>query len=548
MNIRLIFPIAMLIAFSGCAVKPISFENKPIDDSDTNCKEQYLDGACKALQLADGYRRGYLRRADSRSSIREIGGLMSIGAATGALYYGLEGREKYRDRVVRLTAATAGLLGAGQWALQPSTDLVYHEGAIAMSCAALLAYPVLIPKTAVNGMDDKLKTLEKRMDEVNRLLPTVFVADSADGEAAVVAATTALVAGHALAGQAGFQSSVLLAHVQLLNAEVQQLLTSNAPNFQSLQAILAQLPAAAKTAGSDNLKPPAGSGPATGSSGAPKASRLITPTSSSSALEILATAVRKLRETTGNINFRLARAATASASLGVLSKCKPKSSARFAVAPDALAQDVNKTLTLVITDKGGFPGANIVGDNVAAVKLSPIELGSRGDEFKLTLTAVSITTDATKRPTLALRSTSGLDGRNVVLNVTEVPVAPKAKSPEKTDEQRIAPTRSSSTLPDVPRTEYEQTLLTGDRVRRAHFILAVQCHLKDSYAPGRFSPDCVLGQDTRNAISAASGSSDLLRKEVVDAAVAALPDSSSATDSRCGLPIAQRCNAEVESP
>jgi hypothetical protein len=473
--------------------------------------------------------------------------LMTVGAATSALFYGLDGRSQYRDRVVRLTSLSAGLLGAGQWALQPSTDLIYHEGAIAMNCAALLAYPVLVPNAAINSIDTDLEDLGIQIDTVSVLQMRVLAADRADSTAALSDATTAREAGHALAARASTQPSVLLAHIKMLDAEVRQLLTSTAPNFQSLQAILAQLPAAAKTAGSDNLKPPAPA--STASSGPRDAKPAVQVFSSRSALDALAGAVAKLRTQTSKMKFRLARGATATGSLDVLAKCKPKSSTRFAVAPDALAQDVNKTLTLVITDKGGFPSANVVGDNVAAVKLSPIELGTRGDEFKLTVTGVSLTTAAdAKKPTLAIRSTSGLDGRNIVLNVTAL-AAPAAPS-KKTDETPLGSGASSGRLmlanPGAPLTEYERALLTGDQIRAQNTILAVQCHLRDRFRVGRFAPNCILGNDTREAIRDANGGADAyLRSELVDAARKNFADGKT---SRCDLPRAQRCNNKIETP
>lgn len=536
-NQPLLWLVALGVMLTGCAVQSIGSKGERLDG--VKIESDFGTDVTNALLLADGYRRGYLRRADIQGSAREIGGLVTIAGATTALYYGLNAKDKYRDRVIRIASLSAGALAAGQWALPPSEELIYIEGARAMTCAALVAIPQLLPKSVV---DEKLPGELSRLDDTLRntrnRIETVLPADRVMALAAIEEGEAVYAAAQQLAARAEIQARLLRERVLLIDTEVRNLLTSNAPNFQALNALVVGLAGSAKNFGSGLLAPkPTTTAPATSSSGKlPNAgNRAFEAVSSSSALEQLETARRALIDAIRPIAARIAIAGSRQADLSGISGCIPKAAVRFSIAPDAASMDISKTLTIVVTDKGGFPSANIVGDNADAVELDPIQLGSRDNEYRLVVTAKKVPGDS-KSPTLAIRSTNGLEGRDIKLMIKAATGAAPGTAKPTTDQVPLAtPSAGNKLWYSAPQTEFEAALLgSGDS---PEVILALQCYLKDSYPPGSFVPDCQLGANTRQAIANLRGQ-PLITKELRDAAVAALPDGPTA---RCALAVADRC-------
>lgn len=521
------------LLLTACAVKPIDPQGKAIPDQ-PGCTDS--SGVCEALKLADGYRRGYLKRADQIGSTREIGGLLTIGAATTALYYGLEARQQFRDRVHRLGSLSAGAYAAGMWVLPISKQEIYLEGAHAMTCFALAVHRDAIAPEELAQLQDATDQLRTALDGLRFLQQLESEEKQAELRPLLLDAETLLKAAESTIARSRQDGKIAKETVTKIDIEVRRLLLTHSPDFRALHNLIGGLTQSAAHFGAGRLAPTSSRSatetpvtaqgsdatetPSTGGKDAERSTKLLN-------------ARTKLLEESNKVANLLDRLRNLTLTEESLKHCLPKYAGGFSISPSVtvLTLRVQQPYQLVICDPVGRPQVNVVGEQSGAVELKTLEVGKHDDEYLLTLNPKTATTGA-GGPILSIRSAN----RSVSHDIPITVLAGGEKSPAAVTENAPKTTPKSA---KEPRSEYEKRLFSGSQARET--ILAVQCLVKDSYPANTFDPDCRMGPNTRAAIRKhRNDSKDEIDAQLRDEAYAALPD----LPDRCQLPKEQRCQPE----
>ena len=428
----LISSITLAIGIAGChGVKPISSKGTLIDDSDT-CSETSAAELCKPINLADGYRRGYLRRAGVISGTREAFGYSIIAASALALYYAaspqpmranatgtMVASPDYAQRVRRLGAFGAGLYAYGQWGSPKARDLVYIDGARAMSCAVLKASPAIPAIEKKSVIEAQLATLNSARREL--LLKLDSYTPTGDDAAQVQAI---LEESSNLADQASqllvditSAGPRLRARINLIDVAVRRRLVDESPTFESLVALTASQPGISRSLNSNLTVPLA----ATPSPAAPLGHSKKTAGkqfAEQNAMNAFIDSMRTLYKEITYLSSILTPLAGVRNAVDSVEECAVGGGANFTIAPSATnaTVELQKSYQVVVTDPVGHPSASIAGGQIAAVGLKAIELTGKDHEYRVTVTGLVVTTNATK-PILSIRSASGISGADISLTV-----------------------------------------------------------------------------------------------------------------------------------
>jgi len=468
----------ILMVLQGCAVVPLNSTGEKIASREA-CGElkPALNDLCAAIDLADGYRRGYLKRAGAITGIRENLGYAVIAASALALYYGATPQPTrtnvagatilspdYAQRVRRLGAFGAGLYAYGQWGSPKARDLVYIDGARAMSCAVLKAAPVIPAiklQTTVIGQRGKV------VDHFNALRHDLsggsFI--NADAARALLDDAQNLVDEAdryvADAASAGLQ---LRARIELIDIAVRRRLVDDSPTFESLVALSASLPGVARSIGA-SLAPPAKAA-ASGATASKSVDR--------STLDL-----GPLQQAMAALRASLESLARVQAAVDEVQECAVGDGAKFGIAPAATNASiaVGASYQVIVTDPVGHPSASIAGGQTSALELKATELTGKDYQYRISVLAKSATTDGSK-PILSIRSASGISGADISLSVT-AKAETVAKGPlKRTDECNGE----------------ELCAFDSGYIQAPEHVLAVQCLVGAK-------PDCVMGEKTRAQIT-----------------------------------------------
>lgn len=487
-------------------------KDKPVkantsDEAGKKTSDVRQNDLCEAINLADGYRRGYLRRAGQVSGTRDALGYSIIAASTLALYYGASPQPTrttaagavvsspdYAQRVRRLGAFAAGTYAYGQWGSPKARDLVYIDGARAMTCAVLKASPA-IPAIAKDGdINRQLLDVEgarKAVIEVLKL-PALTSEDIASAQpvleesANLIDQASQLLADIAIAGPA------LRARVQLIDVAVRRRLVDSSPTFESLVALTASLPGISRSLNA-SLAPPTAAkaagatASASGSAAEKKAARIREEKDRAAARELLRNAISGLSSVMVPLKAMLVPLAGIRSAIDSVEECSVGGGAQFSIAPAATnaTLEVDKTYQVVITDPVGHPRASITGGQADAVVLGAMELTGKDHEYRVVVTGDKPTTDATK-PILSIRSASGLSGADI--NLTVAGDAGAADEGEEDPEPPAQPRTDACDSADD--CDFDAAFIGSPKN-----VLALQCHIG---APA----DCIMGPTTRNQLTA----------------------------------------------
>ncbi len=454
------FAIVMLL--SGCAgvfnpyvapdgAKKVSNE-KPLD-----CTE-LEESLCSALNLADRYRLAYLKAAGNQQKLRSTFAIAGLVAATSTLYYGLQGRDKYQDRVIRLATLGGASYAAGSFFTSSPRQKVYLNGATAMSCAMIAAAPAMVPKSGQSSLKNDLEFLRNKLAAVQATAvgstDPVLLRAIADGESTLQSGTEMLV-------NLTTSGIVLRARIEVLANEVNHQMLEQLPDLNSLYSLAGSMSSFAQTFGSQRL---------------PSTTKKTGPTQSSrgdadlSALQEATTLVK------GHLNF----AAIASQSFREVAACSPDGITNaFSVMPrDALVTvEKGKTYSFNVTDKRGHPSAKLSGENVDKVELQPIQI--QGENYLVVIKGKDVT--GTSGPSLLISESSGVQAHALTIMVaaaTQAADTPAGKPASKPVSQAI-----------TPRNDTIEPAFLKEPLK----ILAVQCVVGAT-------PDCIMGDKTRIAI------------------------------------------------
>lgn len=509
---RLIAAATAMLVLSGCAVRPVKFDNSDgnvIDDSivtSAECRTSFEPGYCRAVELADGYRRGYLRSASRRAATREALGLIAIPAAAAALYYGLSGREIFNDRILRLSVGGAGAYAAGQWSLKPAREQAYIAGAQAMTCAVISSLQNVVP-TAVAGKDivAVLDDLHRKIAALQTTVQGGRISDATRDQAVAELNAANAVAGDLayLRGETLRAGAMLSARVAMIDTQVRELANRSAPTLDSLSGLLGGLQGYAKTFGSDRIIA-APAAPAVAAANAASEDGGTGVVRIQRDLSQEATALRQieaLARAVADARVYLRYSESARTQFESVAACAPKGTKTFQILPDSGNVQIKATesYSLTVTDRIGFPVVSL-GGTPNAVTLEPVQIGRADDQYVVVVKTQAVTATVTG-PVLSLRSANGLEGRDIAITVVPAAAATPPPAP---------PTPPAARPAGEARNPAEQAFLDAPTD-----LFAVQCLVGAD-------PDCRIGPATRTAIatyrtSHGLGTGDHIDQPLIDA-------------------------------
>jgi hypothetical protein len=494
------------LLLQGCELNPIKADGDDLKDANAcpNSTEGRNDASpqsslCNAINLADGYRRAYTKRAGVILGTREGLGYAFVGASTLALYYAAtpqpmrtnaEGvsvaSSNYAQRVRRMGALGGGAYAVGQWGSPKARDLVYLDGARAMACAVLKASPAIAALKDYSQLTSDLGELHSAISTVDFQLKQPKVANRDDADALLVDARNLADEADRLLGEADSAGHQLRARVQLIDIEVRRRRVVDSPSFESLVSLSASLPGVARSMGSDlSAVPPPDSDKAT-----PLHGKLAQEAEKSDETTINLDA---LRSAFNSLQPRLVALARVRSAVDSVEDCTVGGGASFSFAPNVTNASfaVNDRYTVVVTDLVGHPSASVAGGQTGAVKLNPIEITGKGQEYRVVVTGETATGTGDK-PVLSIRSASGLSGADISLTVTGL-AAQNTETREEPPVQAALPDPAACTATgtDDP---ISACAFDAIFIKEPHNILAVQCLVGAS-------ADCRMGKNTREQIA-----------------------------------------------
>jgi hypothetical protein len=421
---------------------------------------QLEDSLCSALTLAERYRVAYLKAAGNQQILRNTFAIAGLIAATSTLYYGLEARDKYRGRVVRLATVGAASYAAGSFFTSSPRQQVYLDGATAMSCAMIAAAPAMVPKSEKATLQQDLNTLQDKLRDINgAALATsdhLVLQAISDGESTLQSGTEMLV-------HLTTSGIVLRARIEVLANEVNHQTLAQLPDLNSLYSLAGSMSTFAQTFGSQRLTSTATKSGATASSlgGGKPSPGLIA-----------------LQNATDQVKKHLKFAGIAAQTFSEVAACSPDGIVdSFSVGPldTTVTVEKGKTYSFTVKDKRGHPKAKLSGANADKVELQPVQI--QADDYLVVVKGIDAT--GTSGPSLLISESNGMQSHAATILVS----APSAKTDVTTAKpQAVATTPRNNTIDEA---------FLGDPLK----ILAVQCLVGAQ-------PDCVMGAKTRAAIRA----------------------------------------------
>lgn len=449
---------------------------------------------CGPLLLAEGYRVAYLRAASNQQRLRSGLALTGLAAATATLYYGLSGRDVFKDRVLRLGTLGAASYAAGTYFTSSPRQQVYLHGATAMSCAIIAAAPLMVPRGTTQSLREDLVSLDRELSSERSRTDVSSATKILDAIAAAESAYRDGIRMHSVLVSSGL---VLRGRIELLANEVNRQTLAQLPDLNSLYSLAGSMSGFAQGFGVGRLAP-AGAAPAANSKGG----------TLERSQEDSDEPSRWLLNATARVLSHLQFASAAAQTFDEVGGCSPDGIVdNFNVEPAdaAVTVEKGKTFQFLVTDEGGHPSAKLSGASVEKVELQPVQSSEDNhSKYKVVIRGLDVT--GQKGPTLLIRESNGVKVVSVALMVS----APAAAAPA-TD--TAAPASATKTGPGAPRANEDASFLASP-LR----ILAVQCTV------GVDRPDCLMGKDTREAIKAykEKANSGTQQNDSVDAALLAL--------------------------
>jgi hypothetical protein len=464
-----VYSILLSLSLGACSLVNPHVRPKPLDAGKNEldlCNQALEADLCDALNLANGYRDVYRKAADQHSTFRNSASLVSLGSALVSVYYGLSGRQVFRDRVQRLSVIAAGSYAAGTYLTSAPRQTVYYHAASAMTCAVLASAPVMLPRATQSGIVADLAELQNALVDFSALQPT-----SQEHLDLLSEARSTAMKGAQLAADMTRSAVMLRARIQLIADEVDRLIVEQEPSMASLYSIAGSLPGIAQNFGSMRIAAAktldsASEGIKLGASDEPDAAKM------------LRDQAHHLRLKTAQVALHLANAEMARQDFSEVAACHATAPAsEFMVEPAdaAVSLTVGKEFTFQVTDARGFPSARLTGKNTDQVELLPIRVEAKS--YAVVVKGKAAT--GVNGPSLLISDTTG--AKVVSISLTVASVKPEAEKP--------ASSASSPSALKSRNSNIEPAFL-----RDPLKILSVQCLTGAK-------PDCKMGPQTRTAIA-----------------------------------------------
>ncbi len=514
------------LLLQGCAVKPINSDGGVTSDVAACPTGQQSNDAvsqlCGAINLADGYRRGYLRRASTLGGTREGLGFAAIGASVLGLYYAASPQptrlnaagesiatSNYAQRVRRMGAVGAGGYAVGQWGFSKARDLVYLDGAQAMTCAVLKASPAIPALQDHARIERAYEALDREIVNVEGALKgSQTLGNRAEAEALLLDARNLRDEAYRLMGEAEAAGHQLRARVQLIDIEVRRRVVNDSPSFESLVALTASLPGVARSLGSD-LSPIKGTTkPAAVPDGGASAA--------SGGVDAALISLEALREAVSDLRRYLHALTRIRGVVESVEQCAVAGGAAFRLVPAETNASIAKgaRYEVVVTDPVGHPSATLAGGQADALLLKPIEITGKPHEYRVIVEGTK-PTQSGDLPVLAVRSASGISGADIRISVSSAaPADGGAKDPAPAENTGKPDPATTGGECEAKGANGAATACAFDAsyIKDPYQVLAIQCLVGAA-------PDCRMGAKTRDKIRAYRVDQDLPAGNHIDAAL-----------------------------
>lgn len=452
---------------------------------------------CDALKLAEGYRVAYLKAAGNQQRIRNGAAVIGLAAAASTLYYGMQGRDIFKDRVLRLGTLGATAYAGGTYFSSSPRQQVYLHGATAMSCAIIAAAPHMIPN---DGRDTLLSDLDQLHDKL-AIARTTYQNDTrADVLETLSDAENVLRDGRAMYADLLRSGIILRQRIEVLANEVNKQALAQLPDLTSMYSLAGSLAGYAKGFGAERLTTPAPA-PAAAKAGAATLEAAAAAPPPPSALDAVKFAMN-------DVQRHLQFADAAAQSFDDVGLCNPLAvGSAFAVEPagEAASVEKGKTVQFIVTDSG-HPSAKLSGTNTELVELQPVQAAEdNASKYRVVVKGLDVT--GQKGPQLTIRDSTGVRFRTVTITVSAA-AAPATTTTISTTSSVLAAKAAAQAETLTPRNTDIEPAVLQDPLK----ILAVQCVVNAE------PKDCRMGVKTRAAIKAYRNST---RDDSIDAALQA---------------------------
>ena len=474
----LFFSVLSLTGCAGIIQTHVSPKGGMEGLSPKDCKSTYDETLCSGFTYSDKWISTYSRAGGNPSLFRDTIAAITLPAAAVAGFYGITGHGS-PDRISRLSLGAATLYGAGTYFGGKNKQAVYFEGARAMACTQIAAFPALVNKANIETVKQHLAILQVELPKVAGL------SDLSDTDAAIIADGKTMQ--QAALDYIEFVETAglhLKARTNAIAIQVDRLLLDQEPDMNSLLSIASSIGQVAKSY-QYNAPPKVAQG-----------NEILAHSQESTELagtiDALRTAAEAVRPLVSNLTAR-------QSSIAQMNTCVPTAAASsFSVAPANASLSIveGKSTELTITDSSGFPSVNLAGD---AVEVDPLVV--KGGGLVLVIRGKKVSGGTGTRVTI--RSASGLQVHSV-----EVLVTKPAPSPPPDANTKPAPAVVNFSM---PRSAAEKEFISDPQN-----VLRLQCALGLTGS----DTDCVLGEKTRKAITAKRGDlSDEINESLISQAM-----------------------------
>lgn len=324
------------------------------------CEAKLGTTHCYAFALADRYREQYLQAASNRANLAASSNLVAVGAGLTGLFYALDGRSKYQDRVRRLGTIGVGAYAANAVFSSSPLTQTYLNGAAAMECAVFVLAPNIVPPRLESEIDSAIENLATAIASFRGAIPSL-AADPASKDLELLVGAEQTYAA-LIRRRQDIKNSELRAtmRVHQIASEVNRQIVTGQPDPNSVFSLVQALPGRAESIG---IKPRNTA-----------AMQEQSPPINGKGLT-LAEARNALQTAWISASSVLESIAVPEQDHELLAKCSPDPVvSKFEVSPSdrSVLIKQGESYTLRITDAGGIPFVGVSGAGSQAIKLSTL--------------------------------------------------------------------------------------------------------------------------------------------------------------------------------
>lgn len=363
---------------SGCALFDPHIRLKDNDVADVDYSA-FSGNLPQAIERAGKLRGKYLKAVSDHSLLRSVAGLSMIPLSASALYLGFASSAN-AELASGLGLGAAGIYGASNYLHSSPRQLVYINGAAALTCAVKATRPVLVKSDDYSKLENGLTAISTGVNRVNSAIVAVNAAiknqshptslsrtatlQVTQAKALLVQAQDVRARGTAYKRNIDTAGLSLNSAVDAIQAEVSRQVLKTEPDLASVMTIAGSLGQWAGTFGSVPAIVPqtssaGGTAQASGKSvGAQSESETPDDTELRNGINKLAEATSETVEATSSVADIVNAIGDADQQLAGLDQCEVGAAdTGFSISPDVASQTLNagSSTMFIITDDTGIP-------------------------------------------------------------------------------------------------------------------------------------------------------------------------------------------------